>query len=88
MSRKIDLEHLIIRVREMAIARLERFSRSPDLSFTQSFLFRNDRLAGVRIRSGLFRADWFYDESVIRFFRGDHQIDQLPVTPGNDQQAA
>ncbi len=88
MDQEIELETLRNRVREMVWARLVRLARQKEPAISQSFLFRKNQLAGVRFRSGLFHADWFYDSRIIQFFWGDQCIDQLTVAPGNDRRAA
>lgn len=67
------------KITTIAIKRLSRFATG-GASISRSFLFNDNRLSGIRLRAGLFYADWKYGDAAIQFFRDGRLVDEIPAT--------
>ena len=70
------MESEIVEIREIAYQRLERFARNSDVP-SESFVFKDDHLIGIRYRIGIFHAQWLHGDDTIEFFRAGKLIDQI-----------
>lgn len=72
----------------LAKQRLAGFSRSGDLDFRESYLFRNDHICGVKITAGAFVAKWHESDEEIQFFRDQTPLGTVLVNGDRGAQAA
>ncbi len=75
----------LLRVCQLAIARLARFTSMDEHHVGQSFLCIEDNFCGVRFQSGSFQAQWMFGQDRIEFSRGDQIIDQMMIAEHETQ---
>ena len=69
-------ENSFLQASDIAIARLSRYSSRGENSIRQTFIMTNEHLTGIRFETGLFRADWNFEENYIEFKRGPQLIEK------------
>ena len=82
MEFSVQKNKQLLSIRDASLQRLARFSGKRESDVQHCYLFRDDRLAGVRYRVGAFIASWFCGDSIISIHRGTSLVDQFPIESG------
>ena len=87
-ANETNLQSIYNRVTTLAKQRLAGFSRSTELTYCESYLFRNDHACGVKITAGPFVAKWYESNDEIEFFRGITPLGTISLSSDRSSRAA